>query len=271
MILFYYKRVRGDLMAISAGDSSYWMAQQKMRAENAGFVRDSQVAADNRNSNLSANFSASKQAQAQAQAEQGAFNASKLNTGFSTSQQARAQAQSEIDAYNDQKNATLSAGFSTSQQARTQAQSEIDAYNKSKEPASVGASIGTAAKTGTTSTKSSNTKSKSSSKVVSSASAKSASKKSGVNKKIARKAYNNVKKDLQDLEKYMNKLVEDVEIMNKSYWYGDKLANDWYKKMRNHYSENKDLNLVKFYNGVASFQQSLETVFKNAGLNKISF
>ena len=98
-----------------------------------------------------------------------------------------------------------------------------------------------------------------------------ASKKSGVSKQVAKKAYNNVAKDLQDLEKYMNKLVQDVEVMNKSYWYGDKLANQWYNKMKGHYSENKDANLVKFYNGVVAFQNSLKTVFEKANTKGITF
>lgn len=96
-------------------------------------------------------------------------------------------------------------------------------------------------------------------------------KKSGVSKQVAKKAYNNVAKDLQDLEKYMNKLVEDVENMNKNYWYGDSLANNWYATMKGHYSENKDLNLVKFFNGVSNFQNSLQTVFKGASTQGISF
>ena len=98
-----------------------------------------------------------------------------------------------------------------------------------------------------------------------------ASKKSGVSKQVAKKAYNNVAKDLQDLETYMNKLVEDVENMNKNYWYGDKLANQWYNTMKGHYSDNKDANLVKFYNGVANFQNSLKTVFQKSNNNGISF
>ena len=96
-------------------------------------------------------------------------------------------------------------------------------------------------------------------------------KKSGVSKQVAKKAYNDVAKDLQDLEKYMNKLVEDVVDMNKNYWYGDNLANNWYTKMRGHYSENQDLNLVKFYTGVSNFQASLQTVFKGASTKGISF
>ena len=96
-------------------------------------------------------------------------------------------------------------------------------------------------------------------------------KKSGVNKQIARKAYNNVSKDLENLENYMNKLVEDIEKMNELYWYGDALANSWYDQVSKHYSQNKELNLVQFYKGVDNFQKSLKTVFQKSSVNKISF
>ena len=116
----------------------------------------------------------------------------------------------------------------------------------------------------------SSSSSSSSSKSTSSKSSGS-NKKSGVNKKVAKQAYQNVQKDLQDLEKYMNKLVDDVQKMNELYWYGDKLANTWYSTMSGHYSQNKNLNLIKFYKGVASFQTSLKTVFQKANINKITF
>ncbi len=94
--------------------------------------------------------------------------------------------------------------------------------------------------------------------------------KSGVNKKVAKTAYNNVKKDLQELEKYMNQLVKDVEAMNKDYWYGSKTANKWYDNMTNHYCGAKG-SLVKFYTGVSSFQSSLHSVFTKATTKGIDF
>ena len=96
-------------------------------------------------------------------------------------------------------------------------------------------------------------------------------KSSGVSKQVAKKAYQNVEKDLQDLEKYMNKLVEDVQKMNEFYWYGDKLANTWYTTMSGHYSQNTQLNLVKFYKSVVAFQTSLKNVFQKSSIANISF
>lgn len=97
--------------------------------------------------------------------------------------------------------------------------------------------------------------------------------KSGINKQVAKKAYNNVKKDLQLLEQQMNKLVEDVEKMNANAWYGDKPANQWYTNMVNHYGNTQanSLSLVKFYSGVSQFQDRLQTVFKKASTKDITF
>ena len=97
--------------------------------------------------------------------------------------------------------------------------------------------------------------------------------KSGINKPTARKVYNNVKKDLQLLEQQMNKLVEDVEKMNETSWYGDKPANKWYSNMASHYGDTKpeSLSLVRFYTGVSQFQNSLENVFKKASSKDITF
>lgn len=93
---------------------------------------------------------------------------------------------------------------------------------------------------------------------------------SGINKKIARQAVNNVKKDLQSLETHMNSLVDHVQKMNESSWYGSEPANKWYTTMSGHYSQNSS-NLVGFYKGVVSFQDSLESTFKKASAKGISF
>ena len=104
-----------------------------------------------------------------------------------------------------------------------------------------------------------------------SAKTSSSTKKSGVNKKIARKVHTLVEKDLANLEKHMNNLVEHIEKMNELYWYGDTLANNWYNQISKHYSKNKKLNLIRFYRGVDNYQKSLKNVFKKSSINKINF
>lgn len=95
--------------------------------------------------------------------------------------------------------------------------------------------------------------------------------KSGVSKKTARTAHTNVKRDLQSLEAHMNQLVNHVQQMNASIWYGSETANKWYTTMRGHYCANAKGNLVTFYNGVTAFQNSLESQFKKASTKGISF
>lgn len=95
--------------------------------------------------------------------------------------------------------------------------------------------------------------------------------KSGVSKKAARAAYNSVKKDLQNLETHMNSLVDHVQKMNESSWYGSEPANKWYTTMQGHYSQNAKGNLKTFFDGVTGFQASLEGQFKKASTKGISF
>lgn len=95
--------------------------------------------------------------------------------------------------------------------------------------------------------------------------------KSGVSKKIAKKAYSNVKKDLVSLESHMNSLVEHVQKMNESAWYGSEPANKWYTTMQSHYSTNKKGNLVIFYSGVADFQSCLHSMFTKSSAKGIDF
>lgn len=93
---------------------------------------------------------------------------------------------------------------------------------------------------------------------------------SGVSKSVAKKAYNNVKKDIDSLESHMNSLVTHVEEMNKNYWYGGEIANKWYKQMKGHYSTNSG-SLVKFHTGVTNFQRELHEVYVKASAKGISF
>lgn len=94
---------------------------------------------------------------------------------------------------------------------------------------------------------------------------------SGVNKKIAKQAWTNVKKDLQDLETHMNQLVKDVEDMNKNYWYGSSTSIKWYNNMAGHYVTGSKGTLVKFYDGCVAFQNNLHSVFTKASNKGISF
>lgn len=93
-----------------------------------------------------------------------------------------------------------------------------------------------------------------------------AGKTSGVSPKAARTAYNGVKADLANLEAHIRKLQQDVELMNKTSWYGNKAANKWYKDMNTHYEK-----LVIFTQGVANFQASLQRVFSKAVSSDIQF
>lgn len=97
-----------------------------------------------------------------------------------------------------------------------------------------------------------------------------AGKKNGVSKKAAKKAYNELKTELANLETYMNQLVKDVEAMNKSYFYGGELANEWYKKMDTHYSSGK-ASLIKFHTGLTAFKRELGDVFAKASTKGIQF
>lgn len=93
-----------------------------------------------------------------------------------------------------------------------------------------------------------------------------AGKTSGVSPKAARAAYNGVKGDLANLEAHIKKLQQDVELMNKTSWYGNKSANKWYKDMNDHY-----VKLVGFTQGVTNFQASLQRVFSKAVSSDIQF
>lgn len=95
-------------------------------------------------------------------------------------------------------------------------------------------------------------------------------KKSGVSKKAARKAYNSLKQELQTLESHMDKLAKDVEEMNAKYLYGGETANNWYKSMTGHYSDNKG-SLVKFHTGLSAFEKEMKDVFAKASSKGISF
>jgi uridine kinase len=94
--------------------------------------------------------------------------------------------------------------------------------------------------------------------------------KSGVSKDEAKKVYNDVKKELENLEKYMDSLVKHVNEMNEKYWYGDDSAKKWYDTMSGHFSTNKN-SLVKFYNGVAKLEEELHDIFAKAKAKGINF
>ena len=103
--------------------------------------------------------------------------------------------------------------------------------------------------------------------------------KSGINKKVAKQAYNKVKGELQKLETHMNQFAKDVEAMNKDYWYGSSKANKWYEKVSDHYYLGKKTtangtvanNLVQFYTGVYKTQAALYEVFHKATTKGIEF
>ena len=88
----------------------------------------------------------------------------------------------------------------------------------------------------------------------------------GVNTKIAKGAYENVKGDIESLEQHINDLRTHVEDMNKNSWYGSKPANTWYSNIKTRYE-----NLVKFDSGVNAFQTSLKSVFTKATNKGIEF
>lgn len=94
--------------------------------------------------------------------------------------------------------------------------------------------------------------------------------KSGISKSEAKKAYKDVKGYLSELEGYINKLADDVEKMNKEYWYGGEPANKWYNNMVNHYGADKK-SIKSFYSGVVNFQNQLQKVFQKAKTSGISF
>ncbi len=95
-------------------------------------------------------------------------------------------------------------------------------------------------------------------------------KKSGVSKKAARKAYNSLKNEIQTLEGHMDKLAKDVEEMNTKYLYGGETAENWYKAMTGHYSNNKG-SLVKFHTGLTAFEREMKDVFAKASSKGITF
>lgn len=94
----------------------------------------------------------------------------------------------------------------------------------------------------------------------------STKKASGVSPKAAKTAYNGVKADLANLQAHIRKLQQDVELMNKTSWYGNKAANKWYTDMNKHYEK-----LVVFEKGVENFQASLQRVFSKAVSSDIQF
>ncbi len=95
---------------------------------------------------------------------------------------------------------------------------------------------------------------------------KSTSKKSGINSKAAKKAYNDLGTYLNSLVNHLNKLVTDVQELNKNVWYGGAKANSWYTNLNNRYN-----NVYKYCNGINEFRTSLGTVFKKAKANGIDF
>lgn len=89
---------------------------------------------------------------------------------------------------------------------------------------------------------------------------------SGVNTKQAKKAYNDVKKHLANLEAYAKQLQADVESLNKDLWYGGTKANKWYASMNTTFA-----GVVKFDQGVTQFQNSLHSVFAKSSSAGITF
>ena len=89
---------------------------------------------------------------------------------------------------------------------------------------------------------------------------------SGVNTKVAKKAYNKVKTELNQLEQHIQSLQKNVERMNKDTWYGGKSSANWYARMQKVYA-----NLVTFDNGVNSFQNSLKSQFTKSTASGIDF
>ena len=93
-----------------------------------------------------------------------------------------------------------------------------------------------------------------------------AKKGSGVNTKVAKKAYNDVKKHLAQLETYAKELQNDVESLNKNMWYGGTKAANWYESVSTTFA-----GVVKFDQGVTQFQSSLHSVFAKSSSAGISF
>lgn len=88
----------------------------------------------------------------------------------------------------------------------------------------------------------------------------------GVNTKVAKKAYNDLGTHLNALVAHLNTLVTDVQELNKNVWYGGKKANAWYTTLNERYK-----NVYAYCNGINTFRDSLESVFKKAKANGIDF
>lgn len=59
--------------------------------------------------------------------------------------------------------------------------------------------------------------------------------KNSISPKMALAIQSKVAAYIKELDSYMTSLANEVETLNRDYWYGGSNANDWYNKMSQHY------------------------------------